>query len=210
MAVRLRSVKLTLPLVEANIAVRFRRNLRRHIYHLWSGKIDRLKFTRQMIDTIHDGLRHAFRLGLLDVGIRAHEMTAEEKTKLGHVITSQYDAIRGLADFILEREKGKGKLAQVLVRLPIWVNAFHSVRNMARMSAEGDPKMKWVLDPAKEHCPSCLKLKNKVKRLSYWKKVGVLPRNYPNDKLACGGWQCGCELKPTDASLTRGRLPALP
>lgn len=194
------------------------RAIRRHIRMFWRGQVFRTEFTSRMIDTIRKGLTKAWDMGMKDVGLDPDEMTSTEFAKLTEIISRQYAFVHTLGDIIYDNRKEiKGKLTDVFrkARLSIWANRFDDVRDMGRASGTIDPKLKWVMDPAKEHCKSCLKLSDKVKRKSFWRAAGVKPKStwdgiLPNPMLDCGGWVCGCRLKPTDEPLTRGRLPKLP
>lgn len=204
---------ITQPLMEASQILLYRRALLRHIRQFWRGQTNRIEFTERMIDTVRNGLTKAFRMGLRDVGLKPREATPEEWQQVQLVLDNQYQSITGLADHIFERQKAKGyKFSQVVGRLSVWVNQFDSVRETARLSGEANPKLKWVISdkPGIDHCSSCLKLNGKVKRKSYWLKKGVQPKNPPNNKLICGGWQCHCVFQITDEPLTKGPLPKLP
>jgi hypothetical protein len=72
-----------------------------------------------------------------------------------------------------------------------------------------DQKLQWVMGPTKEHCNSCLRLSNKIKRASYWRRVNVYPQSPPNPNLECNGFGL-CQLLPTDERCSPGPLPRLP
>ena len=61
----------------------------------------------------------------------------------------------------------------------------------------------------KDNCRTCLALDGKVKRASFWDTTGVHPQA-TNGTLECNGYNCGCELIPTDEPLSRGPLPNVP
>lgn len=194
------------------------RSIRRHMRMFWRGQINRIEFTNRMIDTVRKGLTKAWDMGMKDVGLDPDEITSPEFDKLYEIIHRQYAYVLDLGDIIYNyRKEIKGRLADAFrkARLDIWANRFDDMRDFGRASGKADPKLKWVMDPAKENCPSCVKLNGKVKRRSFWRAAGVKPRStwdgiLPNPMLVCGGWLCGCRLVPTDEPLTRGRLPRLP
>ena len=102
------------------------------------------------------------------------------------------------------------KLGPQLERAKMWTLRAPDVQSQARTMACGDRKGEWRIDPAKANCDSCLKLNGKVKRFSFWRRVGVLPQNPPNAMLICGGFKCGCGIFPTNKPLSKGPLPSLP
>ena len=53
------------------------------------------------------------------------------------------------------------------------------------------------------NCPDCSKYNGKVKRASYWQKIGAHPQS---PDLACKGFNCDCKLEPTNEPLSRGYL----
>lgn len=194
------------------------RSIRRHMRMFWRGQINRIEFTSRMIDTIRKGLTKAWDMGMKDMGLKPDELTVTEFDRLYAIIHRQYAFVHVLGDVVYDnRREVKGRLADVFrkARLGIWANRFDDTRDLGRASGKADPKLRWVMDPVKEHCASCRKLHNKVKRKSFWQAAGVKPRStwggiLPNPMLACGGWLCGCRLVPADEPLTRGRLPQLP
>ncbi len=88
----------------------------------------------------------------------------------------------------------------------MWVNRYSEARNQARAMACADAKFAWRLGNT-DHCSTCLKMANKVKRASQWAKADVRPQH---PSLACKGFKCQCEFRKTDDPLSRGRIPSMP
>jgi hypothetical protein len=86
----------------------------------------------------------------------------------------------------------------------LWQNRYVGIRELGKVYACGDKKLKWVINPAKEHCADCEMLDGKVYRASTWKSSGWAPRSRV---LACGGFKCGCELRQTSDPITSGKAP---
>lgn len=186
-------------------------NIRAAVRGLWSGVLDIDQFWTTMRDTVNRGLTRAFNEGATECGIKPEEFTVEEQIILGTLIANELPHISDFAAFIMGNSKALGgKLATCMSRAAMWISRYQDVRQRASGLACGDRKKKWVMNPIKEHCPSCVKLDGKVKRNSYWMKQGVLPQNPPNPYLECGGWNCGCSLIDTDEPLSKGPLPSLP
>ena len=53
------------------------------------------------------------------------------------------------------------------------------------------------------NCSDCLKYSEKIKRSSYWKKIGAEPQS---QNLSCQGYNCDCKFKKTEEKLSRGYL----
>lgn len=113
----------------------------------------------------------------------------------------------GSKEFDQKQEKRDTTLGAASSRLPMWINRYREVRTQAQTMACSDQKLMWVLGPSENHCPSCSKLAGKVKRGSVWRAAGIQPRIFD---LACHGFNCLCELVPTNEPSSRGPLPRLP
>ena len=70
------------------------------------------------------------------------------------------------------------------------------------LTADGKQRMKWELGETEEHCETCAALNGIVAFAREWETLGVHPQDAPNNKLECGGWQCGCTLTPTSQRRT--------
>ena len=199
---RIRSVK---PV--ANADARFETAIRAGVRGLWNGALTFEQARNQLGRAVITGFTRAFHAGLEDVGIMPSEMTVEETEALNAMISQSISRIEQFLRDVDERDRASGaKLGPHLSRADIWINRYDEVQNLARQMAGEDEKLKWVVDPFKEHCVDCLKLDGKVKRASQWRDYGIRPRA---QSLACGGWRCGCELVPTDDPLSKGPLPSI-
>jgi hypothetical protein len=163
-------------------------------------------FVDSMYYTIRVGFTGAWHDGLEECGLKPGDMTDEEKQRLDQEIQTEFSYVLNFANDIAAGKKDDGVLLRThTVRVPLWTNRYNNVRNIARIYACGDQKLKWVISMSvKVHCPDCLMLSGRVYRASVWKSTGWEPRSRD---LACGGYKCGCELKPTDDPVTRGRPP---
>ncbi len=184
----------------------FRLSVRAAIRGLWIGG-ESFDFVDSMILSIRRQLQLAWIEGAKECGVGEGEFTAQELSARDQLITSQFPHLPAFADDIVAGSKAKGgKLGPLLSRGSMWVNRYDEARNQAKQMACGDKKLKWVLGET-EHCSTCLKLADKVKRASQWTAAGI----YPQMKaLACGGYRCGCGFKPTDDPMSKGPLPSIP
>jgi len=175
---------------------------------LWRGSIDENTFAMGMITLIEQGMRAAWKEGMLEAGITEGEMSTPEIIALSELISFQWSYIDGLTSYIVANSREKGvKLYTLQPRIDMWVNRYNEARNQALTMASNDPKLEWVLGATGEHCRTCKRYNGKVKRASYWEQIGARPQS-PN--LECSGINCKCELVPTDKPLSRGYLTPPP
>lgn len=201
----------TAMLAEADGTDRYQSGLRGAVRGLWSGVIDYDQFFDMMLVSIRRNLTQAWQEGAAECGILLSDLTPAERTALEQAIAYETQWIAGLGSATEEGSKANGgKLAPLFTRLEIWVGRYVGVRDKAKVMACGDQKLKWVLGPTEQSCTSCSRLNNKVKRASYWNRVGVLPRVHGAPWLACRGFRCQCILQLTDEPCSPGPLPSLP
>jgi hypothetical protein len=197
------------PALKARTADRYRADLMGAARQFWKdgsrgGLITRMKEITKF------GLRDAWDEGGAALGITPENYTEQDLAVRDEIITEEQSHITDLVDYIDALANSGQPLSNADTRLDIWARRFGDVKDRAKVVMGKDAKLEWVYDPTKEHCTSCARLNGIVKRASFWQANGVLPKSPPNPMLACGGWQCGCILQPTDKKLTRGRLPKLP
>jgi hypothetical protein len=167
-------------------------------------------FLTRMKALVKFGLKDAWDAGGKALGLSPEDYTPEDLAARDAIISEEQAHISDLLDYLDKLANTPGaSLQQAQARLDTWANRYPDVVNRAQVIMGGDAKMLWQYGD-REHCNSCLKLNGIVKRASFWKKAGVLPKSPPNSMLACGGWKCGCSLVPTDKPTRRGRLPSLP
>jgi len=188
----------------------YRRSLRDNVRGLWSGSIDYDQFWEAMTATIQRRLPQAWYEGAKDCGVLPADLSPEERMALQQAIVNEMGFITKFADDIMARSKvGGGKLQPLLTRVDRWAARYVDLQSRARLMACEDQKLMWTMGPTKEHCNSCLRLSNKVKRASYWRRVNVYPQSPPNPNLECDGFGL-CQLLPTEERCSPGPLPRLP
>ena len=194
----------------------YRSAIRSAVRGLWSGVLDEMQFWTAMDTAIRNGLQVAYLAGAKECGtLGMDELSPEMRLELQSLMTNELGQVGGFASAITEGSKANGgKLGPLFARADLWVMRYTDVVSRGKVAACGDRKLEWVLhlvhftaDP----CRTCaVKLNGKVKRASYWQKMGVYPQGPPNPNLECGGWRCGCGFRVTDKPLSRGPLPSLP
>jgi hypothetical protein len=188
----------------------FTLNIRANIRGLWNGDFDQFDFVDGMISAIERGFDQAWSEGAAKCGIQPDERTPEEEIELRNVINEQFLHLPGFAADIDAGSKANGGALQpFLDRGDLWIGRYNEVVQRAQAMACADQKLKWELGEA-EHCRSCLKLANKVKRASFWYSRGILPRQAGATYLECRGYKCDCRFTETDEPVSRGPLPRLP
>jgi len=192
-------------LVELSIST-FRSNINAARRALWLGEWVVTDFIAEMIVILERGFEQAAREGESECGILPGERSLKGRTALIRYSVEQEQYIEQFALDIEKSNKASGGLLSTTdYRVNMWVNRYNEVVNLMRTIECADRKYEWVLGPT-EHCPDCQRLAGKVKRGSVWDAYGIRPQSA---SLACGGYNCKCELVPTDKPLSRGPLPKL-
>lgn len=187
------------------------RLIRSEVYALWSGVTDMFTFVDNLSTLTYRFLTEAWNEGMKECGIAPEEMTPGERFALVQVLTEQYTYIVSYGNDIVNGSKvNGGKLTPLNKRAQMWANRYQATRSQAMQMACGDKKLRWVVNPLKEHCSSCLKLDGRVYRASIWQKYDIRPRDVRPGHLICKGFRCGCELIVTTDKVTPGRPPNMP
>lgn len=119
---------------------------------------------------------------------------------LENEILKQYDFVDKFFRDIVDARFDQKPIDPLLIRAGLWANAYNTAYENATsiITAENGGNEEWVLGATEAHCPECQALNGIVARAKEWDALNVRPKNAPNDKLTCGGWQCDCERSPTD------------
>lgn len=174
---------------------------------LWQGVLTRADFQQSMTNTIGRWLTIAWREGMTDAGVDPDNMSAAEDLALARLITGEDGFVSKFGDDIQAGNKASGgKLQPFLDRAATWAKAYGRAKELARMMANADQKLEWVIGKTEKHCRDCLRLNGKVKRASTWLDYGVRPQSR---ELECHGYNCDCSLKPTKKPISKGALPRL-
>lgn len=188
--------------------VTFRHNIRASVRGLWTGALRKQQALSTFRRAIEQGIDKAWLEGAQECGIQENELTVEELTARDEFIFEQNELAPNFINDIAAKSKANGgKLQPLMQRAEMWINQYSSAKQQSEAMACKDEKREWRLGRT-EHCRTCLALNKQVRRMSFWIN-NVLPRNGPNDKLICRGFNCQCELRKTNKSVTRGRLPRL-
>jgi hypothetical protein len=118
-------------------------------------------------------------------------------------IEQEQEFILGFASDIETARMEQKPIAPLYNRVDMWANRYNDVKNQAIVHFGKRTKLEWQLGETEEHCGTCAELNGTVAFAYEWEQAGLRPQNAPNDMLECGGWQCGCQLTPTDKRRTR-------
>jgi hypothetical protein len=188
--------------------VSFRRNVRASVRGLWTGAITKRQALSTFRAAIERAIEQAWIEGAQECGIQEDELTVEELTARDEFIFEQNDLAPNFIDVIAAQSKTNGgQITPLLQRAEMWINQYSSASQQSEALACANEKREWLIGRT-EHCRTCMALNGQVRRLSFWQN-NVLPRNAPNDRLICRGFNCQCTLRKTDKPISRGRLPRL-
>lgn len=158
-------------------------------------------------------LTKAWNEGADEIGIAPDEMTDRDMKVLGKIIANENKYTAGMADDIVQaKDDGMDPdqfERQFGNRVNVWANRWNDVRNQALLYFGKKQRLIWGLGHAENHCATCPQLNGIVAFGDEWSRVGFHPQRPPNNKLACGGWECGCDLSPTTQRRTTNALKKL-
>lgn len=192
--------------------IEYRAEIRSAVRGLWVGALDYFQSWDAIDIAIHRQIPKAYHEGAKQCGIEPSELTPTEKSTLQQIIAREIQYIDRLLIAVEENSKvNGGKLSPLFSRVNLWVGRYRDAKSQAAVSACGDQKFKWMLNPA-EHCGSCKKLAGKIKRGSYWQMMGIYPQcGLLECVISAGGIPvCKCTLEPTNEPASKGPLPNLP
>lgn len=191
-------------------AERYQAAIRSAVRGLWSGAIDYGQYLDVMGLAIDRFLPMAWADGAKECGIQPAEYTPQERRALQEATAQEYLYVVGLGDAIQAGSRANGgKLTPLYQRVDLWVKRYRDIKNRAMEMACQDQKLKWIMNPAKENCCSCIQLADKVKRASFWREAGVRPQHPSLHCMQSAGGPsvCGCQFVVTDERLSPGPLP---
>ena len=173
------------------------RTLQNITRNLYEGRIGG-EFKEILHSLILGQISDAFDKAALDNGM--DELTPELFSAMMTMIDSEREHIDGFYQAIVNARVDGTPVEPLLQRAKLWANRWKEAYEQAQhlITASMGGKEEWVMDEEKENCPTCLSLNGKVAFATEWDKAGFKPQHPPNDLLDCGGWDCGCERKPTN------------
>ena len=146
-------------------------------------------FTNQMNALIEKHYKEAYLFALAECAQTTLSLTVQED------LNKQIKEAQGyLPNLVAQITLQQISIEELERRIDLWANQYRRTITLARAFCDGSGRYEWVYHPDKEHCVDCEALNGTVLTLNEWIANGVLPQS---PALACGGWQCGCNLVPT-------------
>lgn len=186
------------------------RVLNRAIRDLYNEHTTEDDFMSTMVNLLDGQMRRAWNEGMRLNGLDpATDMTTAWEMELQGIIDNEFAFVQRLIDDILQTKLDGRSVDVVLSRAQLWANRYNDVVNRAKIAtAPNDKKFEWVLGDT-EHCETCQSLSGIVATAEEWNASKIHPQMPPNPLLKCSGWNCQCELVPTDKRKTANALSRL-
>lgn len=184
----------------------YSRVLNHNVLLLYNGEMTESEFVDDLAKLIEEQFTRAWREGAVNVGFDPDQMTDEQAEALQERILTEYDHVDNYAAQIRQASANGESVGPYQDRVDMWANRYNEVRDEARIEfSKGTGQMfEWVLGPTEEHCDTCGGLAGIVATADEWDESGYKPQS---QDLACHGYHCLCELRPTDKEKTKGGIP---
>jgi hypothetical protein len=183
----------------------FNRVINAWVNDLYNHSVSESEFVDRFADLINQQLTRAWNEGMRANGLDPiSEMTAEYSAAMQNAIANEFMYVD---KFAADIASGNFSLAQLQARANLWSNRYNDVKNQAiAETAGGKDRMEWVMGATEKHCDTCHRLNGIVAFAKEWEISGFKPQG---SMLECGGWNCKCELRPTDKRRSPKALDAL-
>ena len=157
-----------------------------------NGDIDEDEFKETLTDIVVAFVLLAFLSGS---GLSEEDLGKEE---IEAIAEESEDALLGIDDLTADVFSGRlggdsSSQLDTMSRIGLWAGVGLSIYNLGLLFDPNDPLMKWIIDPAKDNCKTCMAQSGKVLRASEWRNSGVWPQGR---MLECRGYRCGCRFIP--------------
>lgn len=178
----------------------------RSVYGGWLGG----DFIDILANVISGQLYDAYQSAWIDEG-GTGELPDYLAAAYQNAVVGQYEFVDKYYRDIVDARVDKTPLDPLLARARLWARQWTTAYQNAvsLITEEGGGNMEWIEGDTVEKCEQCLAFDGLVARASEWSALGIAPRNAPNEKINCQGWNCLCQLVPTNkrrSSNVYGRL----
>ena len=179
-----------------------------YMREFFTGGVDAFGFIDLMASEIENQFGRAWREGAAEVGVMPEDFTEEDDVMLESFITTEQNYLDGIAgdieSFIAEGGHTDAEFnAAFRSRAALWANGYTSMTNQAKIHFGGRDKFEWVRGPTEQGCSTCTQLNGIVAWGREWEAAGVKPQG---SMLECHGFNCLCDLQPTDKRRSAGAL----
>jgi hypothetical protein len=183
--------------------------------HIWSyfrefftGKIDAFSFINQMAGDIENQFTRAWNEGARSVNVEPVDMEQDDLDELASKIKTEQDYLDGVAGdieaFIAEGNHTDAEFNERFKsRAMTWANAYARTVTDAQIWFGKKEKLEWIEGDTKDKCNTCVRLNGIVAWAKEWSQAGIKPQS---QDLECQGFNCQCQLSPTDKRRTADAL----
>ena len=177
----------------------YRDQLTNFVYETLNGHMTVIDFRRSHKGLIRALAMDAFAEGMREGGIADPKswMDDYERESVQAWISDQVSYVDNFADAVAAAKSAEERKA-ILARVDLWVDALRSLGTQGEMSAKGNLPGMWKWMEGKEHCKTCAWLNGQRHRLKWFLSKDYIPQQKGSEKLACGGWFCGCRILGDD------------
>jgi hypothetical protein len=196
----------------------FDRQLWSYSLEFFRGEISDSEFESDFIAAIENQLTRAWNEGADEVGVTIEEMTEDDLAILQGIINDEIGYLTGLGVDIIDAKDATDGMdekealdmfrSQFRPRIDIWASKYDEMVNRAKLHFGNKTRLVWTLGDT-EHCETCSALSGIVAYAYEWEESGITPGESGSTILACGGWNCGCSLQPTDERRSPNALSRL-
>jgi LSD1 subclass zinc finger protein len=188
----------------------YTRQMRQYARDYYTGKIDDGGFLDKMIAAVGEQFKRAWYEGMRENGLDpTRDMTEEWQARLDLLVEQEQGFITNLADLINGQREKQAGMDAIYNRVDVWASNYGAIRQAAIVETKRQ-MLVWHLGATEVHCSSCSALNSLVKPAKEWEARGYYPRVNGAEYLECHGFNCDCELVPTDEKESERDFPALP
>lgn len=163
----------------------------------FAGSINGLVFTIDMQEAIDKHLKDAFVEGIQETGASA-ELSAFASQRLENELFNQKNRLNSLLNAINDAQS-EGNLRKLDSRISLWSEQYDHFKSIGMLYGPDEVRLKWVIDPAKDHCFDCVKFNGEVATTRAWREADIEPKS---QRLECKGFYCGCTFIVTEDDIT--------
>lgn len=159
-----------------------------------SGRIDEHEFTRAIAEIAAAVLLLLFVRG---AKVPFTRMTLGEKQTIADLISQTDLSASDFGRDLYGTLTASGKpmtLRAAFARAGLWVNMAVASFSTGQLMRRDNPRLRWVRNPMKDSCGTCVRLDGQVHTAAQWRASGWIPRS---TRLECHGYNCGCSFRET-------------
>jgi hypothetical protein len=183
----------------------YRDLLERLVVDVVNGNLTAGGMARQMRDAIIEDATLVYHEGMREGGDKTPEedMDSTDDQAIADWVLSQTPYVYGFADDCRAASKLDGDDRTdarngLLDRVDTWVQALENLGRIAYANTKANEPGTWQLGRTEKHCETCAELNGQRHRLKWFLDKGYIPQQPGSETLACGGWNCDCQIVDDD------------